>query len=105
MGGALSKKSEKKEPAAPDTKLQLANKSLCELSADFLENPLVEEVWVQGNNFTELPEAIGNWKNLVLFYITDNQLHCIPKAVENWSNLEEVNFRYLFELPTNWNLN
>ena len=90
MGGSQSKK----KPATSTTTLQLANQGVNEIPSKMLHEEQLEEVWLQGNQFTELPEEIGNWKRLILFYVMDNQLTEIPEAVNHWIELEEVNFRY-----------
>ena len=75
--------------------LSLAKKGLLEVPLSMVPRELggVEEVWLQDNQLTVVPEWAAGMTNLALFYVMNNQLNDMPAWTKAWVSLEELNIR------------
>lgn len=76
------------------------NGSLSELAGSLVH---LEELDLDGNQLTRLPDSCENWTKLRVFSAGNNSLLTLPPGVERWTKLEQCNLRNnkLKELPSN----
>tara|TARA_R110000851_G_scaffold9769_2_gene36076 strand:+ start:374 stop:784 length:411 start_codon:yes stop_codon:yes gene_type:complete len=60
-----------------------------------------KELNLYGKGITDLPEGIGNLKNLERLNLRKNELTSLPESIGNLTNLKELNLMYnkLTDLP------
>ena len=51
------------------------------------------QFWNLYKKISELPESIGNLKNLQALNLSDNQLQSLPDSIGNLKNLKKIYFR------------
>ncbi len=63
--------------------------------------PLLYSLWLDHNDFTQLPKTIGALNQITFFYVVNNQLNELPKEISSMKNLSvfHLGFNNFTELP------
>lgn len=88
--------------------LYLDNLQIHTLPDDITDLDNLQSLYIRGNYLRELPEEIGQLKNLTKLYLDNNSINYLPDSIVNLSQLEVLflNNNELMSLPNNFgNLN
>lgn len=63
--------------------------------------PLLYSLWLDHNDYTQLPKTVGVLNQITFFYVVNNQLNELPKEISNMKNLSVIHlgFNNFTELP------
>ena len=78
-----------------------ANFDLTEIPDNIGNLRNLQELNLNGNSLDQLPETIGNLENLLALYLGNNYLESLPETIGNLKNLEtlELYYNHLDTLP------
>ena len=75
------------------TKLENLTRDLPEgtnVITEWLENNILQLLYLSENNLTGLPDSIGNLRNLQTLYLSNNRLTRLPDSIGNLRNLQTL---------------
>lgn len=96
MGNAKTKTEKtgnrKEDSQVATKKVTASNKGLSSIPKDIISAKDAEEIWLNENAITELPDGESYWERAKLIYLNENKISQLPsKIIQNWTQLEEIN--------------